>query len=71
MADIRHLTDARSAGTVMGQSATDKIAFFGATPIVRPSIGADIDTAAADLNDCRVKIGQLEDAMKNLGLAQD
>lgn len=35
----RQLSDATVDGTVMGQSATDKIGFFGATPVVQQSKG--------------------------------
>lgn len=41
----RQLTDARSAGTVLGQSATDKIGFYGATPIVQRSGAAQAAVA--------------------------
>lgn len=38
MATVRQLSDANPDGTNLGQSATDKIGFFGlTTPIVRPS----------------------------------
>lgn len=37
MANIRDLGDATPDGTRMGQSATDKISFYGATPIVQRS----------------------------------
>lgn len=31
----RQLSDANTDGTVLGQSPTDKIAFYGATPVTR------------------------------------
>lgn len=37
MADIQELTDGRSDGSRMGKSASEKNAFFGATPVVQPS----------------------------------
>lgn len=37
----QQLTDAPTEGTVFGQSATDKIGFYGlATPIVQPALSA-------------------------------
>lgn len=37
----QQLTDLPSEGTVFGQSATDKIGFYGlATPIVQPALSA-------------------------------
>lgn len=32
---VKELSDAGAEGTRMGQSATDKIAFFGGTPVVQ------------------------------------
>ena len=32
---VRQLSDGNSQGTVLGQSATDLIAFYGATPLAR------------------------------------
>lgn len=37
----KQLSDADTAGTLLGQSSTDKIGFYGlATPIVQPSVTA-------------------------------
>jgi hypothetical protein len=40
MAVLMQISDNDSEGARLGQSATDKIAFYGATPIVRPGIAA-------------------------------
>lgn len=37
MATIKELSDGGPDGTRYGQSSTDKIAFYGATPVVRPT----------------------------------
>lgn len=34
---VQHLTDLPSDGTTYGQSAADKISFYGYTPVVQPS----------------------------------
>jgi hypothetical protein len=44
---VRQLSDGNTAGTVLGKSATDLIAFFGATPVVQPSGGGEITTSTA------------------------
>lgn len=41
----RQLSDGRPAGQVIGQSATDKIGFYGATPIVQRSGAAQAAVA--------------------------
>lgn len=35
MAIAKHLTGAEADGTCLGQSATEKISFYGATPVVQ------------------------------------
>ena len=40
MTQVIELTDNNSAGTHMGQTATDKIAFYGATPVVQRAAGS-------------------------------
>jgi hypothetical protein len=35
MAIGKHLTDANPDGTAFGQSATDKVSFYGATPVAQ------------------------------------
>lgn len=37
MTTINQVSDGGPDGSVFGQSSTDKIAFFGGTPIVRPT----------------------------------
>ena len=36
----KQLSDARADGQVIGQSATDKIGFYGVTPVVQPTAAA-------------------------------
>lgn len=45
---VRHLSDYNPDGNCLGQDASDKVSFFGATPIVRPSGSAQdaVSTAA-------------------------
>ncbi|MCZ9882324.1 right-handed parallel beta-helix repeat-containing protein [Arthrobacter sp. B2a2-09] len=53
------LTTGSSSGTKLGANATNKLAFFGAIPIVRPTIGAaasDAATTQALVNDLRTKL---------------
>lgn len=50
----KQLSDGNSVGTVMGQAGimqssgtTDKISFFGATPVVIPTAATNVHTVAA------------------------
>jgi hypothetical protein len=40
MAEYNQLSDGRPDGTQLGQSATDKVALYGATPVVQRSAAA-------------------------------
>ena len=54
-------------GMTIGQSATDKIGFFGATPIVKPSVTwPNTGTATTTLNE--TKVNRIMAALVNLGL---
>jgi len=54
-------------GTVLGQSATDKISFYGATPIVRAAAPAAL-TAAPTTAEFVAQGNGLRTALINLGL---
>lgn len=56
----RQLSDGNSDGTVIGQSSTDKVAFFGATPVVRPANIVDATDAATAITQLNLVIAALE-----------
>lgn len=43
---VKQLSDGGSAGVSLGQSSTDLVGFYGATPIARPSVAAAITDAS-------------------------
>lgn len=46
---IRQLSDGDTDGTLLGQSSSDRLAFYGAaTPIVRPSVAAYTTTTQSN-----------------------
>lgn len=54
-------------GAQMGKSATEKIGFYGKTPIVQPSVTwPNTGTATTTLNE--TKVNRLMTALVNLGL---
>jgi hypothetical protein len=62
---IRQLSDGNDSGTLLGQSASDKIGFYGlATPIVQPSAIADATDAATAIT----KVNAVIAALESLGL---
>jgi hypothetical protein len=54
-------------GMTIGQSATDKIGFYGATPVVKPSVTwPNTGTATTTLNE--TKCNRIMAALVSLGL---
>ena len=65
---IKQLSDGNTSGTLLGQSATDKIGFFGlTTPIAQPSITATA-TATATTTLLETRCARIEAALVALGL---
>ena len=65
MANIKQLSDGGPDGTLLGQSSTDKIGFYGlATPIARPATVAD----ATDATTAITSINTVIDRLQALGL---
>ncbi len=42
----QQLSDGGSEGACLGQSATDKVSFYNATPVVRPTSAVAVSTSA-------------------------
>jgi hypothetical protein len=65
---IHHLSNGNPDGTLLGQSSSDLIGFYGlTTPIARPTITAvTTATATTALNETRIL--RLYAALENLGL---
>lgn len=75
MADIdaNYLSDGRPTGTLLGNSSTDKIGFYGTTPIVQRTAAAvtsDVGTASsADVTTAlKAAVIDLMNTMEALGL---
>jgi hypothetical protein len=65
--NVKELSDGGPGGTRLGQSATDKVSFFGATPIVKPSVTwPNTATATTTLNE--LKSNRIMAALVSLGL---
>lgn len=65
--DVEYLGASASGGVCLGQSATEKVGFFGTTPVVQPAITAvGTTTATTALNE--TKIDRLYTALRNIGL---
>ena len=64
---VTELTDKNPDGSRMGQAATEKLGFFGATPVVQVAMTAiAMATATTTLNE--LKINRVIAALASLGL---
>lgn len=67
MAEYEYIGDGRPDGTIVGQTSTEKLGFYGTTPIVQPTITAvTTTTATTTLNELRIT--RLYTALVNLGI---
>lgn len=65
----KQLSDGGSEGVVLGQSATDKVALFGATPVVQPAATAQSAiTAGATTTSTIALLIEIRTALVNLGI---
>lgn len=77
---VREMTDLRTDGACFGQSTSDKLAFYGSTPVVQPASASQAAAAATttttatttaletDLDAVRVLVNQLRAELVELGL---
>lgn len=75
---VKNLTDGAPDGAYVGQNASDKVGFFGTTPVAQQAvITAATNTTTTtstttaltvDLDNCRDKLNEVITALKNLGL---
>ena len=75
---VQYIGDGAPEGTCVGLSATEKVSFFGATPVVqRTLITAATNTTTTtsttgalttDLDNVRDKLNEVITALKDLGL---
>lgn len=67
MPDYNQLSDGRPDGTLIGQSASDKVAFHNATPTAQSAAIASL-TASTTLTQAVVLIQQITQVLKDKGL---
>ena len=66
---LKQLSDGGPDGTRLGQSATDKVGFFGVTPAVQPTNAAQSAiTAAASLVGAVALLIEIRAALVTLGV---
>ena len=58
---VKELSDGNTDGTRLGQSSTDLVGFYGATPVDRPATIADATDAATAITKVNAVIAALEE----------
>ena len=80
---LKQLSDYNPNGTLLGQAAADKVAVFGATPVVQQAVGTVIATTVAvsttsaiwgfststQANALITAVAAIQTALANLGLS--
>lgn len=64
--DVEYIGMNASGGVCIGASSTEKISFYGATPIARPVLTAATTTATTTTNEAAIH--RIEALLVNLGL---
>lgn len=64
---VKELSDKGPDGTRLGQSSTDKVGFFGATPITKPSVAA-ASSSVATTTILETRVADICTALAALGL---
>lgn len=63
----KQLHDGDDSGYILGQAATDKVSFFGSTPVTQQSVTGTLTTGGTTTQTKAVLIA-LRDALEALGL---
>jgi hypothetical protein len=58
---VKELSDSNTDGTRLGQSATDLVGFYGATPVDQPAVVADATDAATAISQLNLVIAALQE----------
>ena len=64
---VTHLTDKNPAGTTFGQSATDLISFYGATPIAKAAAVTTLATTPT-ATDIATAVNSIISRLQTIGL---
>jgi hypothetical protein len=65
---VEYVGDGRPAGTVVGYDATEKVGFFGATPVIQQTATTTMVASTATTTSIATEVNKLTTAFKNLGL---
>jgi hypothetical protein len=64
----KFIANVASDGSIYGFNATDKLGFFGTTPVVRPSVSANATNSATTISVLNLLISAVGNGSGGLGL---
>ena len=67
MAEYEYVTRSQDDGAIIGTTTSDKIGFYGATPVVRQTKATRV-TADSTTTVCNNAVASIQLALENLGL---
>ena len=68
MADYEYLGKGQDDGVILGRSSTDKVGFYGATPIVKATVTLTTTAGTTAATTIATDLVALKAALANLGL---
>lgn len=68
MAEYEYVTRGQDDGALIAKSATEKVGFYGATPVVQAATPAATVTAGSTTTVCNTAVGEIQAALKALGI---
>jgi hypothetical protein len=68
MADYQKVSEGFDDGLIIGNTTSDKVAFFAAAPVAQQTGPAVAVTAGATTTVCNTAVGELQTMLINLGL---
>jgi hypothetical protein len=66
---VKQLSDGGSAGTTLGQSSTDKIGFYGVTPVVKGSAVTTLATTPT-ATDIATAVNSIISRLQTVGITE-
>lgn len=68
MAEVNYIGNNAPDGNCFGTAATEKISFYGDTPVVQPAAPAAAVTAGSTTTVCNTAVAEIQTALQALGL---
>lgn len=68
MANYEYVTRGQDDGAIIGTTSSDKLGFYGKTPVARPATPAAAVTTGSTTTVCNEAVAEIQEYLKTLGL---